>query len=332
MRRVSTMRMLRRSAIASIGRPSNIGRARSPRITGATYSSSSSTSPAARNAPASVAPASTWTSLMSRCGEQLQHRVEVEPTRVHRHVRVLRLRCRAACAHPAHACRASAHRLRGRGRARRWPGPGRARRAAAARIAFVVGRRPGARSAADRRSARCRRRSGSRRLRARQRCTSLSRGFAADPFRIARRQRAAPVEAGRELDAQPRPAALDAREEAAVELRAPALPSGRSRPRCRPRAGARSRAPSTCGIRIAHRADHARDARGDQRIGAGPVRPDVRAGLQRHVGGGAARALAGRLAARTLRRAARRRAGASLRRRRRHRWRSRSRRSGWAWW
>ena len=75
MRRVSTMRMPRRSVIASMCRPSNSGRARSPSSTGATYSSNSSTSPARRNAPASVAPASTCTSLMSRCGEQRQHRV-----------------------------------------------------------------------------------------------------------------------------------------------------------------------------------------------------------------------------------------------------------------
>ena len=66
MRRLSTARICSRSVMASMCRPSNSGRARSPSSTGAMYSSSSSTSPADRNAPARVAPASSCTSLMPR--------------------------------------------------------------------------------------------------------------------------------------------------------------------------------------------------------------------------------------------------------------------------
>ena len=88
--------------------------------------------PRDRNAPASVAPASTWTSLTPRSASSAQHRLEVEAAVAHRHRRAIAPRCRAAAWRRARGCTASAHRLRARGRARRSPGPDRAPRAAAA--------------------------------------------------------------------------------------------------------------------------------------------------------------------------------------------------------
>ena len=121
-----------------------------------------------------------------------------------------------------------------------------------------------------------------------------SRRFAADPFRIARRHRAAAIEAGREFHPQPRPATFDPRQEAAVE---------RARLRFHQAGfdhdagGEQFRETAAIDLRewIAHRADHARDARGDQRIGARTGAAGMRAGFQGDVGGGATRAFASRL-------------------------------------
>src|SRR5690606_25958368 len=97
-----------------------------------------------------------------------------------------------------------------------------------------------------------------------------------------------------ELDPQPRPAAPDAREEAAVErLR---LGFHQSRLDLDPGAAQALESLAVDRLeRVAHRRDHARDARGDERIGARPGAAGVRARLERHVGGGAVRAFAGLL-------------------------------------
>ena len=211
MRRVSTMRMFRRSVISSMCRLSNSGRARSPSITGATYSSSSSTRPAVRNAPASVAPASTCTSLISRSASSSSTAAEIDAARFDGHRRRDRLRRRAACAHRGRAGTASAHRLRGRARAH-----GRQARiehdAQRRHERRVVAQAHGEMRIVDQHGARA----GEDRAGA---CAPLlhvaPRGFAADPLRIAGGQRAAAVEARRELHAHPRTPAFDAREEAA---------------------------------------------------------------------------------------------------------------------
>ena len=158
-----------------------------------------------------------------------------------------------------------------------------------------------------------------------------ARGFAADPLRVAGRQRAAPVDAGRQLDPQPGPAAFDPRQEAAIQrarlrFHQPGLDRDAGRLQLLETGAVDLRE------RIAHRPDHARDAGGDQRLRARPGAAGVRARFQGHVGGRAARARRQRPAARTLPHAARPCAGASLRRRLRRRARSRSRPSDSGGW
>jgi len=117
------------------------------------------------------------------------------------------------------------------------------------------------------------------------------RGRAADPFAVAAGERGAAVQAHRELHAQPRPAALHARQEAAVDLAR--LRFHQADRHLDPR---RAQALVTGAVhlreRIAHRTDHACHAGFDQRIGTGRGAAGMRAGLERDVGGGATRAIA----------------------------------------
>src|SRR3546814_6554063 len=100
----------------------------------------------------------------------------------------------------------------------------------------------------------------------------------------------AATEAAAELEPQPRPAAPDAREEAAIER--PRLGFHQSRLHLH---ACRAQALETLAVdgleRVAHRRDHARDAGGDERVGAGPGAAGVRARFEGDVGGGALRAV-----------------------------------------
>ena len=132
---------------------------------------------------------------------------------------------------------------------------------------------PRAPSAADRRAARCRRRSGPR-TRARASAWPSARAAGAgDPLALAARQRGAAVEAGRELGPHPGPAARHPRHESEVQLARLAAQADRRRRRCRRRANAPLRhAARDSGSR--HRGDDAADARGRApRRRTGGVRP-----------------------------------------------------------
>ena len=116
----------------------------------------------------------------------------------------------------------------------------------------------------------------------------LARSLAGDPAAFSTRQCRAAVEARGELDDDPWPAASHARDEARIELARLALEqpavhgdSGRGEPRDAAAVDAR--------IGVAHRIDDARDTRRDERIGAGRRAPVMAAGLERDVGGRAAR-------------------------------------------
>src|SRR3546814_17742874 len=89
--------------------------------------------------------------------------------------------------------------------------------------------------------------------------------------------RSAAIEAAAELDPHPRPAAPDAREEAAIER--PRLGFHQSRLHLH---ACRAQALETLAVdgleRVAHRRDHARDAGGDERVGAGPGAAGVQIG------------------------------------------------------
>ena len=121
-----------------------------------------------------------------------------------------------------------------------------------------------------------------------------TRGLAADPLRIARRQRTPPVQAGRQLHAQPRPAAFDARKEAAIER---ARLSFHQSQVDLDAGGAQAFEARAINLRerIAHGADDARDTRFDQCVRARPGAAHMGAGFQRHVDGGAARTRTGLL-------------------------------------
>ena len=128
--------------------------------------------------------------------------------------------------------------------------------------------------------------------RARSACTSRRDASLDDPAAFAVGERDAPVERGRGLDAHPRPAARHAREEPAVGLR------GRLGQEARFHADAGLPQPREAAslhqrVGILERGDHAADARGHQRVGAGGRAAVVAAGLEGQVDG---RAL-GRLAA-----------------------------------
>ena len=107
-----------------------------------------------------------------------------------------------------------------------------------------------------------------------------ARGLAGDPLAGAVGQRGAAVERDRGLQAQPRQAALHARDEADVERArlvgtgtVDDVDAGGGEPRCALAGDER--------IRIAHRHHDAADAGGDQRVGAGWRAAVVRAGLER---------------------------------------------------
>ena len=159
-------------------RPSNSGRARSPKAAPARCTgSSSSTSPRTGTRRPASPPGFQLHFVDAARGQQLQHRIEVEAPALHRHGDVF----------DAHLARRlgvgrvqvrSAHRPRARDRGRPWPGPDPAPPAAVGRSPRLA---PAARSVAGRRRARCRRRSGSRRC-ARHWCIVAARGVAADPL------------------------------------------------------------------------------------------------------------------------------------------------------
>ena len=164
-------------------------------------------------------------------------------------------------------------------------------------------------------------------LRARHSCTSARAASEVIHFDSPSASAVRPSRLGAELDAHPRPAALDAREEAAVEfarlrLQQAALDLDAGRHQLAEALAVDRR------VRIAAGGDDAGDAGGDQRVGAGRRAPGVRAGLEGDVGGGAARLVAGLAQRDALPRAARRRARGSPRRRPCPCARSRSRPSG----
>ena len=118
-----------------------------------------------------------------------------------------------------------------------------------------------------------------------------TRGFAADPFRIAIGQRGAAVQAGRQLDPHPRPLSLDPRQEALIQA-----PRRIGHQPVLHRDAGRFQRIETRAVdlrkRVAHRRDHAGDAGRSQRIRAGAGLAGVRAGFEGHVSGGAPRPIA----------------------------------------
>ena len=114
-----------------------------------------------------------------------------------------------------------------------------------------------------------------------------ARRLAGDPLADAVVERGAAVERDRGLEAQPRPAALHARDEADVELARFAFAG----PEDDLDAGGGEARRALAGderIRIAHRHHHPADAGGDERVGAGRRAAVVRAGLEADDDGGAA--------------------------------------------
>ena len=119
-----------------------------------------------------------------------------------------------------------------------------------------------------------------------------TRRLAGDPLRLAAGQRGAAVQAHRQLHPHPRAAALDPAEEADVEFaRRLAHQAGVDGD-----AGSAQKARAAAvdlRERILGGDHHPLHACGNQRIGARRRAAVVRAGLQRHIGGGATRPLAG---------------------------------------
>ena len=128
--------------------------------------------------------------------------------------------------------------------------------------------RRGGRSAPGRRRAPCRHRRSPRRSRPAGGGRRPAPRLAGDPLAGAVGRRGAPVERGRELEHDVRPAGravLEVRRELAS---APRPRSRRLRPRCRRRAAARMPRPVHARVRVLDADDHPGDPRGDDRVGA----------------------------------------------------------------